>query len=320
MTGAGDRKTPKLPAFLVEARERRASRRPVYEPKVRNQSSRKVDIDDPFMAGGKGERRSELMADDLLVIVFIVTVGVLYMAMGCGTLWLLLSQDGRAREMSDVVKVGAFAAFLLIIGVLQFIRLFVPQESWLARAGEMSGPQKHPFEGNRLYWIPLGPAVLITLFLHTVGVRGQPLNETNLLRPQDDDVQVQRTEEPLLDDLEIRARSFVVGALVVAFGCFAVWISLTENPAGIEYGACVFAAVILAYGLLQLNRAVGAADTRMARWAERFGPGQASASDWPTLIILIVIWILAIPVMICLEAAGVGRRKGERASNDFDQI
>ena len=197
------------------------------------------------------------------------------------------------------------------------MRLVLLPDSWLARVGEMFGPQKHPFKGNRLYWVPLGPAVLITLLLHAVGVRGRPLDETNPLWLYDDDPQLQGPE---LDDLEIRAISFVVGALMAAFGCFIAWSALTESPAGVESGMCVFAAALLGYALLQLNRALGAADTRMARWAERFGPAQPSAYDWPSLVILIVLYLLTIPVMIVFEAIGVGRDEGGRAPNEFDQI
>ncbi|MEW6640055.1 MAG: hypothetical protein AB1586_06085 [Pseudomonadota bacterium] len=308
MASAGDRKTPKLPAFLVEARDRRASKRPIYKPKVRTQSSRKIDIDDQLMPDGQGERRSALMADDLLVTVFIVTVGILYVVMGGAAMWLLFNQGEHAQGLSDTIYAWLLAVFFVVIGVLQLIRCCVSQDALLARAGEMFGPQKHPFKGNRLYWIPLGPAVLITLLLHAVGVRGRPLGETNLLRQPDDDVEVQRTEDPFRDDLTIRGLSFVVGALAVAFGCFTAWVALNENPAGIEYGVCVLSAALLTYGVLQLNRAVGAADTRMARWAERWGPAQFEYSDWPGIIFAILIWILAMPVMICLAAAGVGQR------------
>lgn len=312
MTGAGDRKTPKLPAFLVEARDRRASKRPVYKPAGRNRSSHKVDIDDPFLLAGGGGRWSGLAADDLLIRVFIVTVGILYMAMGGFGLWVLLAQSRGLSNQQPGLSAWIVAVFLLVIGVLQLVRCFLPQYSLLVRAGETFGPQRHPFKGNWLYWIPLGPAVLITLLLRLVGVTGRPLRETNLLPQPDPDAE----SDPFWDDLTIRSYSFVVGIFFAGIGCVVISVPLLEKPDPVIFwGSLVVAAFPLLYGLSQLNRALGSADTRVARWAEKYGPARAYSYD----SVDIVIGILAIPVMFCLAAAGVGQRRGERAHDEISE-
>ena len=120
------------------------------------------------------------------------------LAISGGCAWLLLSPNLFMRELHDAVSFGVLAIAYAIIGVLQFIRLFVSEGSWLARAGKMFGPQKHPFEGvetNWLYRLPLGPAVLITGLLHSVGVRGQPLGGGDFVRPARVDVPASPAED-----------------------------------------------------------------------------------------------------------------------------